>query len=240
MIETLDQFLIGIAIGVRFRANFSIEDQLGRIVDQILYSKGSYFNPKIFPLAESNVGKRLLINPETDDKLRIDNSNIILEIQFGTTFKTKQIKEILSKFEGQIIKQVMKTFSIKEIVRIGYIRRYLFNLQDLAKTFVDKTIGETLGGVNDINLRFSKKLPVEVALAKESVNDYNNAIFNIIKKADRDEIFMSVDFQKYFDPFLPSYAEIGFRPFIEDANAFNNSRYLSWLNSNYVEIQNDK
>jgi hypothetical protein len=35
MIEKIDQYLIGLAIGIRFRANFSIEDQFGKIVDTI-------------------------------------------------------------------------------------------------------------------------------------------------------------------------------------------------------------
>ena len=41
MIDNLDINLTGIAIGVRFRANFAIEDELGSIVDKIVYKKGS-------------------------------------------------------------------------------------------------------------------------------------------------------------------------------------------------------
>ena len=36
MLDTLDNYLVGIALGIRFRANFSIEDQLGKITDTIL------------------------------------------------------------------------------------------------------------------------------------------------------------------------------------------------------------
>ena len=39
MIEKTNDYLIGIALGIRFRANFSIEDQLGKIVDTILKRK---------------------------------------------------------------------------------------------------------------------------------------------------------------------------------------------------------
>ena len=235
MIENLDSYLIGIAIGIRFRANFSIEDQLGQIVDRILYSRDSFFSPEVFPVARGGVGRKILINTETEDKLSIDNSNIILELQLGDKFKAHQLDDIHKHFEEDIIKGVMKSFSIKEIMRLGYITRYVFPIEALAKTFVDKTIGQTLGGVNDINLMFSKKLPADEGLVKAAVTDYNNAIFNIIKKADRNEIFMSVDYQSFFDPFLPGAAEIKFSPFISRAQSFNNRRYLPWLNSNYIE-----
>ncbi|MGD9874406.1 MAG: hypothetical protein AB7T27_09045 [Kiritimatiellia bacterium] len=235
MIDRLEDYMVGIATGVRFRANFSIEDQLGQIVDRILYSRNSYFNPSIFPIVRGNVGQKTLSNDDTADKLQIDNSNIILELQFGTRFSAADLDEIHHQFEEEIIKGVMKTFAIKEIMRLGYITRYVFPMQELAKTFVDKTIGKTLGGVNDINLRFSKKLAIDEALVKAAVNDHNNAIFNIIKKADRDEIFMSVDFQTYYDPFLPGAAEIEFEPFIKQAQSFTSRKYLPWLNANYIE-----
>ena len=235
MIKDLQNNLIGIAIGIRFRANFSIEDQLGRIVDQILYSKNSYFNTDVFPLVNGQVGKRVLINNSTGDTMRIDNSNIILEIQFGNKFKVEDKDKIAQNFYDQIINGVMKDFKIREIVRVGFIKRYLFPIKELAKTFVDKTIGNTLTGVNDINLQFSKRLPAREALIKQKVNDYNNAIFNVIKKSNLDEIFMSLDYQSYFDPFLPSVNELKFKPFLEDVEAFTNNNYIPWLKSNYLE-----
>ncbi len=231
----LSESLISMVVGIRFRANFSIEDQLGQIVDRILYSKDSYFNPKKFPLVKSGVGRKLLVNESTGDKLTIDNSNIILEITVGDSFAMGDTKKILECYENDIIRGVMKKFAIKEIVRVGYIKRYIFKIENLAKTFVDKTIGSTLAGINDIQLSFSKKLPVDEAVAKEAVNDFDNAIFTIIKKADLDEIYMSVDYQRYYDPFLSSAGEIKFMSFIEQAEMFNTNRYLPWLKSNYLE-----
>ena len=231
----LSESLMSIVLGIRFRANFSIEDQLGQIVDQILYSKDSYFNPKIFPIVKSGVGQKVLSNDSTGDQLTIDNSNIILEAIFGESFTVSQHKEVLQHFEADIIKKVMKKFAIKEMVRIGYIKRYVFKVENLASKFVDKTIGGTLDGINDISLSFSKKIPVTEALVKKDVNDYDNAIFTIIKKADLSEIFMSVDYQRYFDPFLPTATEIPFDQFIDQAELFNNNKYLPWLQSNYLE-----
>lgn len=233
----LNENLIGIALGIRFRANFSIEDQLGQIVDQILYSNKSFFNPSIFPLVKSAVGRKMLINETTGDQLTIDNSNFILEIAFGDSFRVTDYRKIIEHFETEIIKGIMKQFAIKEIVRIGFIKQYLFKLEDLAKKFVDRTIGDTLEGINDIRLSFSKKFPVPEALVKKDINDYDNSIFSIIKKADLNEIYMSVDYQRYFDPFLSSAADIRFNPFIEHAESFNDNKYLPWLRKNYIEAK---
>jgi hypothetical protein len=240
MITNLEEYLIGIVIGIRFRANFSIEDQLGQIVDHVLYSKDSFFGPSVFPKVYNRVNEKILINEDTNDNLRIDNSNIILEVNFienSTGFHKKDVSKIYKNFHNQIINGIMKKYKIREIIRIGLVKRYLFDIDALADSFVDKTIGRTLEGVNDINLRFSKKLPVTEAFIKKDIYDYNNVIFNVIKTADRDEIFMAVDYQQLFDPFLSASSHIKFDEFINSVNSFNDNKYLPWLNSNYGEIK---
>lgn len=240
MKEKTNDYLIGIVLGIRFRANFSIEDQLGKIVDTILYSKNSFFNPEIFPNVRNMVGRKILFNEITEDRISIDNSNIILELNFSESrkFKKENITEIIQAFESEIINKVMRDFKIKEIVRIGYIKRYLYQINQLASSFVNKTIktiGDTIGGINDINLRFSKKIANKEGLTKKDIFDYDNVIFNIIKKSNLEEIFISIDYQRYFNPFLPIAAEIKFKNFIQKANSFNDSNYPDWINKNYTE-----
>ena len=241
MIENLENHLIGIAIGIRYRANFSIEDQLGKIADTILYSKDAFFNQSVFPRATTSAPAKELVNDKTDDRLYIDNSNMILEIMFGedARFKREDLPEILNKFNEQIVKGILKDFEIREFRRLGYIRRYLFKIDTLASSFVGKTIGDTLEGVDDINLNFSKRIPVQEALVKKDVLDYDNAIFTVIKKTAFNEIFMAVDYQSFFDPFIPSSGGIKFKAFIEKATRFNSKKYLTWLNENYMDVSNE-
>jgi len=237
MIEKLETYLVGIVLGVRFRANFAIEDQLGKITDTILYPENSFFDPLIFPRVNASIGKKTLFNEITGDMMRIDNSNIILEINLGEkpSFQIDDVDIIASNFNKQIINGIMKEFSIKEIMRIGFVRNYIFNLDKLANTFINKTIGNTLEGINDINLNFSKKIPKIDSLVEHDVNDYDNVIFNIIKRADLEEIFISVDYQSFYDPFLPLSNQIKFQPFFDKAKIFNKKNFLPWLNTNYVE-----
>lgn len=237
MIEDLNEYLLGIAIGVRFRPNFSIEDQLGIIADTILYSDNSFFGPTVFPKATPLATSKVLSNETSTDRLVIDHSNVLLEIYFGegAHFNKEELQDILDNFNDQIIKNILGGFHIREIQRLGYVRRYLFEIETLASNFVEKTIGSTLAGVNDINLNFSKKLATQEALIKEGVADYDNAIFTIIKKAGIDEIFMAIDYQSYYDPFLPMSGVIQFKPFIDKATRFNSTTYRKWLNENYME-----
>lgn len=233
-IENINKYLGGIVIGIRYRANFSIEDSLGEIVDKILYSKKSYFNPSKFPLVQNKGNEKILYNNQTGDKLTINNSNIILDIVFGDNFSKETYSEILDKFYSEIIDGIMKTYKIREINRLGFIHRYVFQDKDLAKNFIDKTIGKTLEGVNDINLTFSKRFPVSKSLVKKDIYDYRNVIFNIIKKADDDKLILSVDYQKYFDPFLNSSSELKFDSYVKGMKDFNSKSYVNWLNQNYV------
>lgn len=235
MIENLDKHLIGVAIGIRFRANFSIEDQLGAIVDQILYSKNAYFNESVFSYTENHVNQKVLVNNKTGDRLTINNSNIILEVNFSEIFNASNLSELLKKFDTEIIEGILKKYKITQIVRVGYIKRYLFDIQTLAKSFINNTIGNTFDGINDIELRFSKKFPVADSLVKKEIYDYENAIFNIIKRADKDELFMSVDYQKYFIPHLESASGVEFLSFVNKVDNFSNKNYLGWLNNNYLK-----
>jgi hypothetical protein len=240
MIEDLEKYLIGIALGIRFRANFSIEDNLGKIVDEILYSDKAYFTSSFFPLVENSFGLRNLINPDTEDQIKLDNSNVVLEINFeNSKFKKDDLDLILKKFNIQIIQGVLKQFQIKEIRRIGFVKRYRFDIPELVDNFICKTVGETLGGINDINLHFSKKIPLEEALVKKNVDDYDNVIFHIIKKTDENDMLMSVDYQSFFEPFLPNSAMIQFSRFTEKVDRYNSTKYLEWLNSNYLEKEYD-
>ena len=242
MIQDLTKYLTGIAIGIRFRPSFALEDQLGRVIDTVLYRKDSFFNPKVFTKASANVGQRILHNPNTDDKFTIDNSNFIVDFNLSNThggFTRADAPKIIEAFRDEILFGAMKKHGIAHVFRIGLVKRFIFPFHDLASKFVESTIGNTLEGVNDIELNFSKKIPVAEALAMRDVHDWANAIFNIVKKANLQEISMSLDYQTYFNPLLPSVDDIKYNPFMAAANSFTEKTFLPWLNKNYAGAIND-
>ncbi|MFZ2864263.1 MAG: hypothetical protein WA440_05880 [Ignavibacteriaceae bacterium] len=233
MITNIKENLAGIVIGIRYRANFFIEDQLGKIIDQILYQSTGYFSMKYFPLVYSNIKEKVLIDEERNNHLTINNSNIILNLNFGDQLKASDYEGIVTSFRKEIIENVLIQFKITEISRIGFVNKYSFSSPGLAKEFVNKTVGTTIDGVNDINVRFSKKIPATEAMIKKSVYDYYNIIYTIIKEANKEELHISIDYQKYFEPFLPSAAEIPFNEFVKKVNNYNSNLFPEWLNRNY-------
>lgn len=234
-IVNLNDFLVGMAVGIRYRVNFSIEDNLGKIADQILYSNDSFFNPNVFPLAQGNIDNKTLINETTGDKLIINNSNIILDVNLISKYKKEDYNILLNNYKKEIINGVFEKFKLKEINRIGVVKKYLFKEEDIASNFINKTIGNTLKGIDDINLRFSKRLPVSESIIKKDVNDYYNAIFNIFKLTGKKELFMAIDYQRYYDPFLNDVTEIDYDNFINQVELFNNQTFLPWLNKYYLD-----
>ena len=64
--------LTNFALGIRFVKGFHVEDQLGAIVDDILYSEGSNFNETLFPELQRSNGSRRLINKSIYNRLLLN------------------------------------------------------------------------------------------------------------------------------------------------------------------------
>lgn len=229
----LNDKIIGMAIGTRFRANFSVEDNLGQMVDDILYSKNSYFNEKMFPEVYAKTNEKFLYNRETKNYILINNSNVIVEFFFKDPKESLMIEHIEEAYARQVIGGVLHDYGITQINRIGYIRKYLFKDQALSKDFLNKTIGNTIEGASDINLTFSKKYTLSESERKVELNDYFNAIFNVIKPAEKDELQFSIDYQRLFLPALERVAHLNFSDFVDRVQKYNNESFVKWLKENY-------
>lgn len=229
----IGQYLTSIVIGLRFRPNFAMQDRFGTILENILHDKKSFFNPTVFPKVRNEINKRILFNPETESYLSIDNENIILDFNVIDNPDKEIVDTICNAFDDQIIHNILKEYSIQGINRIGYIKRYEFESQELSSNFIERTIGLTLDGVNDIQMRFSKKMPDQQAILNENINDYSNAIYTVIKKSDNNILTVALDFQKYFIPPVDKYSQIEFDKFRVTAENYNNKNLLEWVNRNF-------
>lgn len=226
--------LVSTVLAIRYRANFSVVDNFGSILDEILYSKGSFFNQSFFPIVHhTKADEKILANHQTNNVMRINSSNVILDIDLPEEDSDTFRERAISAFNDQIVRGVLLKKKIVQINRIGCVNRFIFPDQVLASNFINKTIGATLNNVNDINLRFSRKHPIPDSMVKKDVFDYHNAIFTVIKKSDQDEIFFSVDYQRYYEPFLESTTLVDFPAFIDKAEYYNKEIFLEWIKENY-------
>lgn len=234
LIKNVSDYLSSFVIGIRFRANFSIEDQLGRIVDDILYAKGAFFGPKFFPLVEGRVNVKRLFNEPNDRSLLINNSNLVLEIEFNKDDTIETLTtSVREKFKTDIVYGVMKKYGVTQITRIGYINRYVFHDKHVSKAFLEQTIGSKLEGVNDTNLRFSKKYPTMEGMIKKDIDDYDNVIFNLVKQSDSEELFVSIDYQHIYSPFIEKSTDMDIDAYYKSVDKFNNETFKNWFNESY-------
>ena len=102
-------------------------------------------------------------------------------------------------------------------------------MKDYVKTSLKNTISGSLLGINDINLRFSKKYPLKDSKLKKQVYDYHNAIYTIIKKANENIINISIDYQWVFSPILERPSMIDFDNFVKTVNRYNDNDVNNWL-----------
>lgn len=226
MIEDVENYLDSIVIGIRFRPNFSIMDNFGSMIDEILYSKDSYFNEKYFPLVHhASHNERILSNKENKHLLTINPSNIILD----TKEENNDYSNVVDSFNKQIIEGLFINYGIQQIKRIGEIRRYKIEDKELCDNFLKKTISYSISGINDINLRFSKKYPIPESKVHKKAYDYHNVIYTIVKKSDENVLNISLDFQKYFEPVIEKATMIEFNKFKERVVDYNKKDFREWL-----------
>ena len=197
--------LIKFAFGIRFCKGFHVEDQLGAIVDEILYSRDSKFNEKLFPELQRANGIRRLTNNNQNCYFTISPTDVIFEYQVIYDFK-KEFEEFLIEFENRILKKVFNTYKINNIIRYGFIIGAELSEEDKLLKSVSQVIHTNYEGVpNDsISLRFNiiQKNPLKIG--KEVTQDFDNTIITYDKEKKDSKLIFAVDYQKFFNPSLDS------------------------------------
>lgn len=238
MTMEVKKYLSSITIGLRFGPSFSICDNLGTIADQILDEEGSFFNKKVFPNIASLPLAIRLENPKTGDYLILSQQDLILNCNFDNA-AVKPNSEVNPKFKVDDMNDIHKNFwqlletlqkyDFDRIQRLGYVNRYVFDTNELTKSVTGALIGWTIDGVSDMTLRFSKRYPVQEALSKKNINNYHNVIYTIVKKADRDDLTIMLDYQEFYEPSLAGTREVKHAAFMSDMDLYNKETFPGWL-----------
>jgi len=217
-------------IGIRYIPTFKIADDFGSIADDILYTKNAFFSTKVFShVTISGPFEMVFIDEKKkNDKLTINNANIILEMSFDESNVEEDLIHIRNAFKKEILYGVIKKYKIKEISRIGHITKRTLHSSKFSKDIVNAA--SKMEGARDLHLKFSKKIPVEEAIFKKDINDYNNIIHTIEKGLDKDEFSVSLDYQRYYEPALESSDDIEYDNFMKDADSYYFKEFYSWLN----------
>jgi hypothetical protein len=219
-----------IAFGVRFQPHFEIIDHAGLIVDRILRSDGSPFGPSFFPISERDPGEHRLLNPNTMDRLRLNQSDVILEMKVDTR-KTSDIETSGKHFSAFILESLREVVNLSGIVRYGVVFRLEECHSVLQKTPIEHFLQQDFIDARSLSLRFTKRLPVLEALAKKGVDDYRNVIYTI-NQTEEGEVTILVDYQEIFKPELNTkeMAQKPYEDFVPRGIEYLLGDFQNWLN----------
>lgn len=195
--------LTNFALGIRFVKGFHVEDQLGAIVDDILYSEGSNFNETLFPELQRSNGSRRLINKNKECQLTISPTDFIFEYRIQENFKN-ELDLYLSEFNNRIIGQIFKSYKIKNIIRIGFVIGATLSQNDELLDAVSSAVKKhyDLLSNNSLSLRFNVIHKTPLKIGKEITQDSDNTIITYDKSQDGENFTFSVDYQKFYSPVL--------------------------------------
>jgi len=215
----------GFVFAIRIAKSFYVEDMLGAIIDEILYSEHSVFDSAMFPEVHEQQGIKVLFNRKTQNKFTINHSDFIFEYNIDSDFD-KEYQFHLKSFVDIIINRVFKKFRIQNVFRFGFVIKSELEENDSLLSHVSKKIKESYNGsdTNSLSLRFNiiKKRPKKIG--KIVTEDFDNFIITYDKANSDSPLFFSVDYQKYYRPELQT---------IEDSivtfEDFCNNSYKSFL-----------
>ncbi len=196
------------AFGIRFTKGFHVEDQLGAIVDEILYSEGSAFNEKFFSEVQRGDGIRRLVNRLNTNSLTISVKDVIFEYTVEQNFES-ELGTYLTEFNKTIINKIFSIFKIKNVARFGFIIYSELENEDGLLKNVSESIKNTydIESAESLSLRFNiiKKTPLKIG--KEVTEDFDNTIITYDRQKKDQRITFAVDYQKYFNPALDQISD---------------------------------
>ena len=215
----------GLVFAIRIAKSFYVEDMLGAIIDEILYTENSLFDPVMFPEVHEQQGVKILFNRKTDNKFTINHSDFIFEYNVVNDFD-KEMQLYLKSFINVITNRVFKKFKIQNISRFGFVIKselqsnysLLKQVSDIIKNSCDNS------DTNSLSLRFNIIKNKPLKLGKIVTQDFDNKIITYDRANIDSPLLFSVDYQKYYNPELQT---------IEDSiitfEDFCNNSYNSFL-----------
>ena len=195
--------LKGFVFGIMVSKSFYLEDKMGAIVDELLYTKNSAFGPSLFPTVQEGPGAKILYNQATGDKLTVTHSDFIFEYTIRNDFDNEFLR-YLDAFKNVVIRQVFKNYDVHYIARFGIIIKSELAKNDFITDSVHEIIKQNHNGFNpdSYSLRFNVKEKKPLKIKDIVTEDFDNIIVTYDKVNEDSPLTFSVDYQKYFKPEL--------------------------------------
>ncbi len=221
---------IGFAFGIRTVRSFSVEDKLGAIIDEILYSDGSEFNEKMFPEVRDNYNTKVLFHPVRQNKFTVTPQDFVFEYNVMNNFE-KEFEKYLKNFNKVILNEVFSKFKISNISRFGFIIKSELEGKNKFLEEISGVINKYNGDEDSLSMRFNVITKKPLKLSTLITEDYDNEIVTYDRINSDSPLIFSLDFQKYFKPELNIIddATMSFDKFCIDSLSVFKKKYSSEL-----------
>ena len=226
--KSLDKYISSTALGVNFEKRFGVADKLGELIDLVLYTKDSYFNPSFFPRVHSAVNVRELVNEVTRNRLAMNESSLIFEYFFQDEFTQSSLEDIISQYLNWIFTPITKEGKISGLTRIGFVTKFDFDDPSYLGSLIDKFPDFITGDQKTFNLRFSRGIPCEESFAVKAKDDYFNVIFSLLQT--KEESVFIVDYQRIISPARKLDSSF-VRDFVSSARTYTNKVIQKWFDA---------
>lgn len=218
-----------IAFGVRYEPQWRIMDYMGSLIDEILRTPGTPFGPERFTHSRREADEQILINNETEERLRFNATDTILEIRIDS-YDLKDILAIAVEFENRVLDILREKVRLRKILRYGMLFKFKECSSELSSKPIEHFIDNDFKNTNTLDLRFSRRLAQDEAMVKSGVNDYRNLIYRFVQN-DNSKVFITFDYQEYFDPMLDrdEWEKRKFSEFVNRGLEYYDGQFSSWL-----------
>lgn len=190
--------LTGFVLAVKYNRCFSIEDNLGSIVDDILLHQSKLFDEKFFENVNSYPNARVLLSKK-GHKMIINSDNIILEYDSKENFDN-EFDKYLNAYDKIVLKEIYKNYNIQKINRFGCIFKCEMERGNTTFNKVYEFLKEETKNIESISFRYNKTTKKPSDLDGELRTDFENEIVTYDKPTTENTIKFFVDFQRYFNP----------------------------------------
>ena len=214
-----------IVVGIRYRRSFRIPSIVGYIVDQILHDNDSPFGLNFFDEVGEMGSRGQILIGKNNNTLSVDFDSIILTLSTDNLDNTlNQIKNTYYPYMAKLL----KNNNIYNFNRIGVMFDHQVEELKIINEIVGNLSSSKITSPDNLQLRFSKKLPDVMSDIKKNLVDYYNAIF--IYQKNSDGLNVKLDYQVYFHPEIANIADVEFDNFIKSSIEYLTNNFYKWNN----------
>jgi hypothetical protein len=226
-----------IAFGVRYEPKYSVMDHIGAVIDSVLRDESTPFGPQTFPFCQHTPAEKVLLNPNNQDYLKLNERDTILQMSIFTR-NLSRVEELAFQFENYVLKPLKEHGKLTNIMRYGILCSFSECATALGTLPTEHYLAGDFETSRSLSLHFTRRLPVLEAVAMKHLRDYRNIIYTIEQDEDS-HVNISIDYQEYFDPTLTSsaWAKKPFDAFADRALQYLDGEFAKWFDKLAKKIE---